>query len=125
MLATTCKDNPFEWDKHIRKVCMAYNSEFAIRLKSTLEQAYPLCRDKANLTHRRQKEFYDQRIHGNPFQQGDLVWLHSPVKSGSQYDAGASVASQASPAKTGVPVHKLAFASVGGVVEGVSEGGSL
>ena len=25
---------------------------------------------------------------------------------------------------TGVPVHNLAFASVGGVVEGVSEGGS-
>ena len=93
MLATTCKDNPFNWDKHIRKVCMAYNSsvhsstgytpfflmfgrqsrlpvdlmygatqnqtdspnEFAIRLKSTLEQAYALCRDKANLTHQRQK----------------------------------------------------------------------
>ena len=49
-------------------------------------------------------------------------------KPGSQYDAGASVASQtsrASSAKTGVPVHNLAFASVGGVVEGVSEGGSL
>ena len=117
MLATTCKNNPFDWDKHIRKVCMAYNSsvhsstgytpfflmfgrqarlpvdlmygvtqnqtdspsEFVKRLKSTLEQAYALCRNKANLTHQHQKEFYDQRIHGNPFQQGDLVWLHSPV----------------------------------------------
>ena len=50
------------------------------------------------------------------------------LKPGSQYDAGASVASRtsrASSAKTGVPVHNLAFASVGGVVEGVSEGGSL
>ena len=50
------------------------------------------------------------------------------IKPGSQYDAGASVASRtsrASSAKTGVPVHNLAFASVGGVVEGVSEGGSL
>ena len=50
------------------------------------------------------------------------------VKPGSQYDAGASVASRtsrASSAKTGVPVHNIAFASVGGVVEGVSEGGSL
>jgi len=26
MLATCTKDNPFEWRKHIRKVCMAYNS---------------------------------------------------------------------------------------------------
>ena len=33
--------------------------------------------------------------------------------------------SRASSAKTGVPVHNLAFASIGGVVEGVSEGGSL
>ena len=50
------------------------------------------------------------------------------IKPGSQYDAGASVVSQASlasPEKTGVPVHNLAFASVGGVLEGVSEGGSL
>ena len=47
------------------------------------------------------------------------------LKPGSQYDAGASVASRASPAKTGVLVHNLAFASVGGVIEGVSEGGSL
>ena len=50
------------------------------------------------------------------------------IKPGSQYDAGASVASRtsrASSAKIGVPVHNLAFASVGGVVEGVSEGGSL
>ena len=54
-------------------------------------------------------------------------WLPR-LKPGSQYDAGASVASRtsrASSAKTGVPVHNLAFASVGGVVEGVSEGGSL
>ena len=52
----------------------------------------------------------------------------SVLKPGSQYDAGASVASQASrasPAKIGVPVHNLAFASAGGVIEGVSEGGSL
>ena len=26
MLATTCKNHPFEWDAHLRKVCMAYNS---------------------------------------------------------------------------------------------------
>ena len=59
----------------------------------------------------------------------DLRMYHdSSIKPGSQYDAGASVAlrtSRASSAKTGVPVHNLTFASVGGVVEGVSEGGSL
>ena len=26
MLATTCKDHPFDWEDHIRKVCMAYNT---------------------------------------------------------------------------------------------------
>ena len=42
------------------------------------------------------------------------------LKPGSQYDAGASVVSPTSralSAKTGVPVHNLAFASIGGVVE--------
>ena len=26
MLATCASDHPFDWEKHIRKVCMAYNS---------------------------------------------------------------------------------------------------
>ena len=26
MLSACTKDNPFEWEKHIRKICMAYNS---------------------------------------------------------------------------------------------------
>ena len=26
MLATTCKDHPFDWEDHIWKVCMAYNT---------------------------------------------------------------------------------------------------
>ena len=29
--------------------------------------------------HKRQKEFYDRRVHGQPYVDGDLVWLHSPV----------------------------------------------
>ena len=43
--------------------------------------------------------------------QGIEPALHLRVKPGSQYDAGASVASRtsrASSAKTGVPVHNLA-----------------
>ena len=70
-------------------------------------------------------------LQGRAVFQGRVCFFYEwcrTVKPGSQYDAGVSVASQASrasPAKTGVPVHNLAFASVGGVVEGVSEGGSL
>ena len=26
MLATCVKDNPLDWEKHVRKVCMAYNT---------------------------------------------------------------------------------------------------
>ena len=27
----------------------------------------------------RQKSFYNRKLHGEPFKEGDLVWLHSPV----------------------------------------------
>ena len=27
----------------------------------------------------RQREYYDKKIHGQSYKQGDLVWLHSPV----------------------------------------------
>ena len=27
----------------------------------------------------RQKEYYDQRVHGEPYNKGDLVWLHNPA----------------------------------------------
>ena len=30
-------------------------------------------------TFQRQKQFYDQKVHGKPFTVGDLVWLYSPV----------------------------------------------
>jgi hypothetical protein len=26
-----------------------------------------------------QKAFYDEKLHGNPFQENDLVWLHTTV----------------------------------------------
>jgi len=26
MLTTCAKDNPLDWEKHVRKVCMAYNT---------------------------------------------------------------------------------------------------
>ena len=36
-------------------------------------------RKKTGMGHARQKEYYDQKIHGKPFQIGDQVWLHSPA----------------------------------------------
>ena len=55
------------------------HSEFATALRKTLESAYELVRKKTGMGHARQKEYYDQKIHGKPFQIGDQVWLHSPA----------------------------------------------
>ena len=33
----------------------------------------------------RQKQFYDHKIHGKPYDVGDLVWLFSPAVPPSQY----------------------------------------
>ena len=49
------------------------------RLKVALREAYALVRNKCATEHRRQKGIYDEKIHGNPFNSGDLVWLHSPA----------------------------------------------
>ena len=53
--------------------------QYAEDLKEPLEKAYTEVR--SNFSHRleRQKEFYDQKVHGDLFAVGSLVWLHSPV----------------------------------------------
>ena len=122
MLAICAKDHPFEWEYHIRKVCMAYNSsvhsstgytpfylmfgrqarlpvdimystreqvpkphgEYARDLQVRLQSAFDLVRENVSKEQQRQKDFYDIKIHGNPFQKEDLVWLHTPaVKKGA------------------------------------------
>ena len=54
-------------------------SDYATQLKISLDEAYRIAKEKLRTSHRRQKECYDKRIHGKPFKEGDLVWLHSPV----------------------------------------------
>ena len=54
-------------------------SDYAVHLKNSLEDAYSLAREKLGASHERRKEQYDRRVHGNPFQPADLVWLHSTV----------------------------------------------
>jgi len=49
------------------------------RLKEALREAYALVRDRCDTEHRRQKALYDEKVHGKPFERGDLVWLHSPA----------------------------------------------
>ena len=54
-------------------------SEYAAQLKQSLEDAYRLVRAKLAVSHERRQVQYDKRIHGKPFKEGDLVWLHSTV----------------------------------------------
>ena len=119
MLATTSHDHPLDWEHHIRKVCMAYNTseqattgyspfylmfgrnarlpvdimfptqtpatdgvvygEYAKTMKETMEKAFRTVREHVGNKQERQKQFYDRKCHGQPFQTGDLVWLHSTV----------------------------------------------
>ena len=117
MLATVTHDHPREWEQHIHKVCLAYNSsvhsatgfspfflmfgreaklpvdlmygsnrieercatEYAHNLREGLQSAYALVREHCKAEHRRQKDIYDEKVHGKPFVPGELVWLHSPA----------------------------------------------
>ena len=54
-------------------------NEYAATLKQGLEDAYQLVRNKLAVSHERRKEHYDQKVHGKPYHEGDLVWLHSTV----------------------------------------------
>ena len=121
MLATCCKDHPFNWEQHVRKVCMAYNTgvhpstgftpfylmfgrqarlpvdimfgtnkpelqspnEYAATLENQLTTAFETAHKQMGRQHLRQKEYYDKKLHGQAYQKGDLVWLHSSaIKKG-------------------------------------------
>ena len=53
--------------------------EHAASLKSRISAAFDLVRRNVSKHHVYQKELYDQRVHGKPFNTGDWVWLYSPV----------------------------------------------
>ena len=48
-------------------------------LKDALGNAYCLVRERCEAEHKRQKSIYDEKVHGKPFNCGDLVWLYSPA----------------------------------------------
>ena len=54
-------------------------STFAAELRSRLSEAFSKARENTAVRHERQKEFYDEKVHGKPFAVGELVWLHSPA----------------------------------------------
>ncbi len=113
MLATTVQEHPFEWESHLAKVFMAYNSSthpatgyspfflmFGRQAKLPVDIVYGAPQEgsthtdyAANLTKalnknarakmgtvaQRQKELYHHKVHGKPFEERDLVWLHNPA----------------------------------------------
>ena len=54
-------------------------SAYATTLKQSLSSAYNHVRNKMNATFEHQKQLYDKKVHGQPYNVGDLVWLYSPV----------------------------------------------
>ena len=54
-------------------------TEYAHNLREGLQSAYALVREHCKAEHRRQKDIYDEKVHGKPFVPGELVWLHSPA----------------------------------------------
>ena len=53
-------------------------SEYAAALQKQLTSAYDSVRQSFQVQHERQKEFYDRRVHGDPYVVGDRVWLLNP-----------------------------------------------
>jgi len=52
---------------------------YVARLRESLEKAYTLARQNLKTAAGRQKEMYDRKAHGEPYEVGDKVWLHSTV----------------------------------------------
>ena len=53
-------------------------SQYALDLKTSLEKAYEQVREKSSRQLKRQEGFYNQKIHGRPYQVGDYVWVLFP-----------------------------------------------
>ena len=54
-------------------------STYAIQLKQSLTAAYGHVRDKMDVTFERQKQHYNKKVHGKPYNVDDYVWLYSPA----------------------------------------------
>ena len=53
--------------------------DYAVHLKKSLEEDSHLVHEQLSTSHERRKEHYDRHVHCEPYKEGDLVWLYSPV----------------------------------------------
>eukprot|EP00731_Ephydatia_muelleri_P022337 Em0014g928a len=58
--------------------------EYVKNLKDGLLEAYALVRDRCETEHKRQKSIYDRKVHGEPYSEGDIVWLYTPAVPSGQ-----------------------------------------
>ena len=54
-------------------------NDYAVQLKSSLEDALMRTAWFERKLAPRQKDFYDRKVHGEPYKTGDLVWMHTTV----------------------------------------------
>ena len=54
-------------------------NEHVAELGEIFNSSYNKVREKMDVAHERQREYYSQKVHGTPYQVGDRVWLHSTV----------------------------------------------
>ena len=54
-------------------------NDYAQNVRADLKTAFQLVREKLQKSHEHRKEYYDRKVHGNPYESGDLVWLHNAV----------------------------------------------
>ena len=59
-------------------------NNFVQQSHKLMEQAYHRVREHLSAGHQRQKDIYDKRVHGKPYQEGDAVWLLDPVVAEGQ-----------------------------------------
>ena len=96
MLATTAKDNSLNWEQYLHPVCFAYNTSThsstgltpfylmygrEARLPADLDFGVtsPSQGSVSPITYSRQMQLTYRTLHGKPYNDGDLVWLHSTV----------------------------------------------
>eukprot|EP00731_Ephydatia_muelleri_P023465 Em0015g1048a len=61
------------------------HSEYVTKMRDSLEKAYNLVRARLGQKQEAQKQFYDQKCHGDPYAPGDLVWFHSTIVPRGKY----------------------------------------
>ena len=54
-------------------------SFYVTTLKQSLTTAYDHVHQRTNVTFECQKQHYDKKVYGQPYNDGDFVWLYSPA----------------------------------------------